>query len=235
MNQKDAGGSLADSDSIRVLAALIGRPQRYGPNGEPSAYFRRPVDGPVTVGPLGIAGDEQADLAVHGGVDKALHHYPFDHYASFAAERPQLARVFDYGYGVFAENIAAAGWTEWDVCIGDRFRLGTVELELSEGRSPCWKLGHRFGDTSMVEAVVRTRRAGWYYRVLAPGGFAGGDSLRRVARPYPQWPVARVFGLLIAGDTDPDGLAELSAMPELGIAWRRKADARLAALARRPG
>lgn len=223
---------MAVSDSIPVLAALIGRPQTYGPRGEPSAYFRRPTLGPVNVGPLGIDGDEQADMAAHGGVDKALHHYPFDHYATFAAERPDLARVFDYGYGVFAENVAAAGWTEWDVCLGDRFLLGTVEVELSEGRSPCWKLAHRFGDPSMVEAVVRTRRAGWYYRVLTPGSFGRGDLLRRVARPYPEWPVARAFGILVAGVKDPAGLAELDGMTGLGIGWRVRVDALTAAASR---
>ncbi len=224
---------MAVSDSIPVLAALVGRPRPYGPRGEPSAYFRRPAVGPVTVGALGIDGDEVADLDAHGGVDKALHHYPFDHYATFAAERPDLAPVFDYGYGVFAENVAAEGWTEWDFCLGDRFLLGTAEVEISEGRSPCWKLGHRFGDPSMVETVVRTRRAGWYYRVLRPGSFGRGDSLRRIARPYPEWPVARAFGVLIAGEKDAAGLAELAAMQGLGVAWRRRAEGLMAIAARR--
>jgi len=220
-------------DSILVLAALVGQPRTFGPEGQPSTYFRRPVEGRVVVGPLGIEGDQPADLAVHGGVDKAIHHYPYDHYATIAAERPEHARVFDYGYGVFAENVAAAGWTEWDVCIGDRFLLGTAEVELSQGRSPCWKLGHRFRDPSMVEDVVRTRRSGWYYRVIRPGTFGEGDSLRLVGRPHPQWPVARAFGILVAGDDDPDGAAELAAMPELGRAWVKRAEARAGAAVRR--
>ncbi len=226
---------MAVSDSIPVLAALVGRPQPYGPDGEPSAYYRRQVDGRVVVGPLGIEGDQPADPVHHGGIDKALHHYPFDHYASFAAERPEHAAVFDQGYGVFAENIATAGWTEWDVCLGDRLLLGTVEVEISEGRSPCWKLGHRFGDPSMVAAVVRTRRAGWYYRVLRPGQFGGGDTLRLIARPYPEWPVARAFGILIVGDGDPGELAELAVLPGLGSGWKRRADARLTAAGRHQG
>ncbi|MGV8840993.1 MAG: MOSC domain-containing protein [Bauldia sp.] len=222
-------------DSIPVLAVLVGQPQVFGPEGQPSTYFRRPVEGRVAVGRLGIEGDQPADLAVHGGVDKALHHYPHDHYARFVAERPEHAGVFDYGYGVFAENVAAAGWTERDVCIGDRFLLGMVEVELSQGRSPCWKLGHRFRDPSMVDAVVRTRRTGWYYRVLRPGRFGAGDSLTLVARPYPEWPVARAFGVLVAGDDDPDGAAELAAMPELGAAWRKRAEGRVAAARRGAG
>lgn len=211
------------TDTVEILGVFVGTIGAYGPRGEPSAYLKRPAPGPVEVGPLGIAGDQQADLTVHGGVDKAMHHYPFDHYAAFAAERPEFAARLGQP-GFFAENISTEGWTEWDVCLGDRFELGTAEIELSEGRSPCWKLGHRFGDPSMIEAVVKTRRAGWYYRVLQPGSFSAGDMLRLVARPCPQWPVARAFGLLIAGDRDLEALAELRDMATLGASWRRKAD-----------
>ena len=127
----------------------------------------------------------------------------------------------------FAENISTVGWTESDVCIGDRFRLGTAEVELSEGRSPCWKLGHRFGDPKMVDAVVETRRAGWYYRVLAPGRIKAGDKITLLARPNPEWTVARAFGLIVAGEDGKEALAELLTLDLLGPSWRKRAKQRL--------
>lgn len=214
-------------DQLPILAALTGRIEIYGPKGEPSAFVKHAVDGPVTVTELGIAGDQQADLAVHGGVDKAILHYAHDHYPAFVSERPEHAPVFA-DYGAFGENIATEGWTEWDVCIGDRFRLGTAEVEITQARSPCWKLGHRFRDQSMVEAVVKTRRGGWYYRVVQTGAFAAGDTIELIERPHPDWPVARAFGLLVAGEKDAAGLRELAAMDRLAEAWRDKAASLLA-------
>lgn len=214
-------------ESLTVLAALKGKVVAYGPKMEPSAFVKRAVAGPVTVGERGIEGDEQADRVNHGGADKAVLHYPHDHYAKFISERPALAPVFAH-YGAFGENVSTEGWTEWDVCIGDRFRLGTAEVEISQARSPCWKLGHRFRDQAMVEAVVKTRRGGWYYRVLRPGQFATGDAFELLDRQHPDWTVARAFGIIVAGDDDPAGLGALAEMDRLASAWREKAAGLLA-------
>ncbi len=214
-------------DALPILTTLIGRIVAYGPEGEPSAYVKHPVTGALTITATGIDGDQQADLAVHGGTDKAMLHYPHEHYATFAAERPDLAPVFA-GHAAFGENISTEGWTEWDVCLGDRFELGTALVEICQGRSPCWKLGHRFRDQSMVEAVVKTRRGGWYYRVLEAGSVSQGDEIHLIARPHPDWPVARAFGLLVGKDRDTAALSELVEMPCLAGSWRSTAAARLA-------
>src|SRR3546814_365776 len=125
---------------------------------------KTPATGPRAVTFLGIAGDEQADLSVHGGPDKAIHHYPRDHYAFWDDALGGHALLASPG--AFGENISTSGLVEDAACIGDRYRLGSALVEVSQGRKPCWKLGHRFGLATVPATVVRTRRSGWYYRVL---------------------------------------------------------------------
>ena len=153
----------------------------------------------------------------------ALHHYPFDHYAAWRAElgeHPLLGRP-----GAFGENIATTGLTEANVCLGDRFRLGTALIEVSKARQPCWKQAQRLGQPDMVARIVTTRRCGWYYRVLEPGTAAAGERLTLIDRPRPHWPLTRLFGLLIAGDhkRDPGALRELVDDALLAADWRARA------------
>lgn len=210
----------------RVLAVLSGKALPFRAD-EQSAIAKAPRQGPVAVGLLGLDGDEQADAVHHGGIDKALHHYPADHYALWRGElgeHPLLAAP-----GGFGENIAAHGLLESDVCIGDRFRLGTALVEISHGRTPCWKIGHRFALPKLTAKVVETRRSGWYYRVLEAGTVQAGDALVLTERSHPEWTVARTFGLIVGGEgkRDPAALRELAAMPVLAAAWRDKAIAQL--------
>ena len=212
-----------------VLAVLIGKATPFRGADEPSAIAKLPREGPVVVGPLGLAGDEQADRENHGGHDKAMLHYAADHYPfwrEMLGDHPLLERA-----GAFGENISALGLTETGVCIGDRFRLGTALVEVSHGRKPCWKLAHRFAVPAMVAQVVGTRRAGWYYRVIEPGQVAAGDAMSLLDRPQPEWTVARVFGLLVGGDhkREPEALRTLAALDVLAEAWRKIARERLAA------
>ena len=123
-----------------AFALLAGQARMFA-RGEASAIAKAPLAGPVKIGFLGLEGDEQADRRVHGGPDKALHHYPHDHYARWREGRdgePLLAAP-----GAFGENVATLGLTEEQVCIGDRFRLGSALVEISQGRQPCWKQGER--------------------------------------------------------------------------------------------
>lgn len=208
---------------VPVLSVNCGKAQRFRDADEHSAIDKRPADGPVPVTFLGLTGDEQADLTVHGGPEKAIHHYPHDHYAFWRdalGEHPLLA-----GHGAFGENISTQGLTEDAVCIGDRFRLGTALVEVCQGRQPCWKLDHRFGGVAKVMAqVVTTRRSGWYYRVIEEGAVAAGDTIELVERPFGEWTVERVFGLLIAGGHKRDraGLDALAEVPVLSEAWQNR-------------
>ena len=205
-----------------AFALLAGQARMFA-RGEASAIAKAPVAGPVKIGFLGLEGDEQADRRVHGGPDKALHHYPHDHYARWREGRdgePLLAAP-----GAFGENVATLGLTEEKVCIGDRFRLGSALLEISQGRQPCWKQGERLHWAALPALMVKERRSGWYYRVIEEGVAAPGDSLALLDRPLPAWTVRRVFGLLVAGEhrKDPAALPELAAMPMLFAGWRARA------------
>lgn len=203
-----------------ILAVLLGNVRPFRGDDEPSAIGKLPVAHPVAVGPMGLAGDEQADRTVHGGVDKAIHHYPADHYdwwRGYLGDAPLLDAP-----GAFGENISTAGLDEQNVFLGDRFRLGSALVEVTQARQPCWKLDHRFQTKGVMAQVVKTRRTGWYYRVLEPGHVRAGDTLDLVERPYPEWPLASLFALLIGGEAKarPADLRALRAVPVLAETWK---------------
>lgn len=202
-----------------ILAVLMGKAVAFRGD-EPSAIGKLPVADAVSVDAMGLVGDEQADRSVHGGIDKAIHHYPADHYYWW---RGQLgaAPLLDAA-GAFGENISTTGLDENSVFLGDRFRLGSALVEVTQARQPCWKLDHRFETKGVMAGVVKTRRSGWYYRVLEPGMVRAGDDLELVERPYPEWPLASLFGLLVGGEAK-DRLADLRALrdvPVLAETWK---------------
>lgn len=206
----------------RIDAVFTGKIARFTDTGETSAIAKHPVHGPVGIGFRGLEGDSQADLLVHGGPDKAIHHYPRDHYGWWydrLPDQPLLTRA-----GAFGENISTHGLTEQDVCIGDRFRLGTALVEVCQGRQPCWKQAHRLDDKSVVATMVKSGRSGWYYRVIEEGTVAAGETLVRVERTHPQWSVERVTGIIVAGrERNVATLRDLARLRELAEGWRARA------------
>lgn len=212
--------SLVPVLSVPIASIQRGKVRAFRGEHEPSAIDKRPIAGRVRVGRLGLEGDEQADLTVHGGVDKAIHHYPHDHYPFWRAaigQHPLLE-----AYGAFGENISTRGLTEDMICIGDRWRMGTAIVEVSQGRQPCWKLDHRFDGAAVNAAVVSSRRAGWYYRVIEEGEVAAGDMMTLLARPWPEWTVYRVFGLLIARSCNRAELQALGFVSALSSSWQAR-------------
>lgn len=209
-----------------IAALLTGTIESgFAPGRGDSAIAKRAVNGSRRVGFLGVEGDFQADLTVHGGRDKAIHHYPRDHYAGWASLIGDLALLRQAG--AFGENISTVGMTEESVCLGDRYRMGSALVEVAQGRQPCWKQAHYLGVPKMVALMVASGRTGWYYRVIEEGVVAAGDALALQDRPCPEWPVARLFALLIGGKHRGGGaaLAELGSHPLLAEEWRRRAQA----------
>jgi MOSC domain-containing protein YiiM len=190
---------------------------------EPSAIAKTRRNGRVAVTTLGLDGDEQADRMHHGGPDMAIHHYPRDHYSHWRVRTG--SPLLDHA-GALGENISTRGLNDETACIGDRYRLGSALVEVSQGRAPCWKPAHRLGYKPLTAEIVTTGRAGWYYRVLEVGAVAEGDALTLLDRPNPAWTVARAFGLLVRGDRDPEALRALAELPTLSAHWRRKAATR---------
>ena len=213
-------------DLVPIRQLLIGDLQPFGPHGEPSGIDKQPVSGALTAGPTGLAGDRQADLRHHGGPDKAIHHYPAEHYLAWQATGLPLdpARLQPDGFG---ENISTTGLTEQTVCIGDVFRAGSIVLQVAQARQPCWKLGIRFGWPELPLQVQASGRTGWYYRVLEAGTLAAGDSLQLLQRPHPDWPLVRLLHVLYDDVLNQAALAQMADLAVLAESWRVIARRRL--------
>lgn len=212
---------------MRPLALLVltGQAAPLGPDGPLSGIDKRPVPGPWRITRLGLAGDAQGDLKHHGGPEKALHQYPREHYAAWAAEigsHPLLAAP-----GAFGENLSGEGWTEETVCVGDVARFGSSLLQVAQGRQPCFKLDLRFNRRGMARNVQRTGRTGWYWRVLEEGQADESDALVPVDRPRPEWPLARLIHLLYRDTRNLADIAAMAELPELAENWRALARRRL--------
>lgn len=214
-------GRMAIIDQI-----LVGEVEPFGPGDRESAIRKRPTAGRVRIERLGVTGDAHGDREHHGGVDAAVHHYAFDNYALWRAELPEQAGHFK-SPGFFGENLTSIGITEADVCIGDTYRLGSVTLQLSQGRQPCWKLARRSGFPGFSRLVQETGRTGWFYRVIEAGSAEGGDELRLLDRPHPDWPLARLLALMYRTPLDRSALERMAVLPELSPGWREIASKRL--------
>jgi len=210
---------------VSIRALLSGRVRPFA-RGQRSAICKALLSGKVRITRSGIVGDEQADTVHHGGPDKALHHYPFDHYARW---RGESAHADLRDAGAFGENISSLGLTEDDVCIGDRLRLGSALVEIGQARKPCWKQGDRLDWTQLPSLMVHEGRSGWYYRVIEEGEVEAGDMLTLVDRTLPEWTVRRVFDLIVAGKNKNDKAAfrALAEMDVLFDGWRKIAADRL--------
>jgi MOSC domain-containing protein YiiM len=214
------------TQAVRIDHVLIGQPRPFGPNGEPSGIDKTPCVRPVSVTETGLDGDGQGDRKRHGGPEKALHHYPAEHYVAWRQEMPELISLVPEP-GAFGENLSSTGLDEAGVCIGDVFDLGTARVQVAQGRQPCWRLNVRFGRKDMARRVQATGRTGWYYRVLAPGLVTPGDRLFLVHRPNPAWPLTRLLDILYRDTLNSEALAAIAELPDLAESWRALARGRL--------
>ena len=168
---------------VVVEGLFVGRSRERWADRPPSAIHKSEASTSVYLTSTGFEWDEQADLTVHGGPEKALHHYPADHYSTWTFELGENPRFVADGFG---ENISTTGLLEADMCIGDVFQLGTARVQISQGRQPCWKLSAHTENARMAHEVQKTARTGWYYRVMEPGLVTPGDMLVRTDHPQPE-------------------------------------------------
>lgn len=211
-------------NSLQLDALLTGRAEPFTRPGSRSGIAKVPRQEALAVTTLGLAGDEQGDLRVHGGVEKAIHHYPREHYAAWLAELGEHPLLMQPG--AFGENFSTTGWTEDDVCLGDLIRAGSALLQVSQGRMPCWKLSDRFGVANLALRVQQSGRTGWYYRVLQEGVVGVGDRLQVVERTHVDWSLSRLSAVLFDKRVEPELLRECLALP-LVPSWRRTLERRL--------
>lgn len=205
-----------NTSSVSLAGLFTGRAVPYTRPGSRSAIAKSPVLESVRIHAEGIEGDEQGDRRVHGGPDKAIHHYPFDHYAFWRGEHPHP--LLEHA-GAFGENFSSVGWTEDDIHLADVVRVGTATLQVSQGRQPCWKLNDRFGHPGMARTMQSSGRTGWYYRVLEAGLVTPGDVMTVLERPCAAWPLSRLVTVLFDRTLERDLLQEASQLP-LTSSWK---------------
>jgi MOSC domain-containing protein YiiM len=205
---------------MRLLSINVGLPRQIVWAGRrvSTGIFKRPVAGPVALSTLNLEGDRQADLSVHGGPAKAVYVYPSEHYAHWRAELPgaDLAE-----WGAFGENFTTAGLLEEEVAIGERFRIGTAEVQVTQPRMPCYKLAIKFGDAAMVERFLESRRIGFYLSVLREGTVEAGDAFEPLGGDGHGVTVAEVFRLYALDRRDVAALERAAAVEALPESWRQ--------------
>lgn len=164
----------------RVVSVNVGatRPVEWHGRTVATAIWKSPVPGPVHVGDLSMAGDQQADLRVHGGADKAVYAYAREDYRWWAGE---LGHPLEPG--TFGENLTVEGIDLHGAVIGEQWQVGSAVLAVTQPRIPCFKLGVRMGDSGFVERFAAAGRPGAYLRVVAPGDVEAGDTVGLSARP----------------------------------------------------
>lgn len=188
-----------------------------------SGIFKNPVaGGEAAVGHLGLEGDEQADTVNHGGPDKAVCVYSRDHYPHW---EEVLGR--ELALGAFGENFTLQGWTEGQVSIGDVFRVGTVVVQISQPRVPCWKLAMKWGMDRLPEQVAKSGATGYYYRVLQPGAARAGQPLIRESEHPAGVTVAEANRIMHRDKDDLEGLRRLIGLDVLAESWKQSLAKRL--------
>lgn len=209
-----------------ILGLYSGRIQPMQRPGKRSAIRKQPLHHPLAITSLGFADDEHADPVNHGGEERALLQYASEHYVQWQAQYPD--KQDDFVPPGFGENISAAGMNEQTVCIGDSYRLGTARVQVSQPRSPCWKLNERFGIADLAKQVQDRARCGWFYRVLDPGMVAVAQPIELLERPHPGITIAHVMHTLYGNRQDNAALGIIAELAELSPNWRAKAERRLA-------
>ena len=178
---------------MKLVSVQVGRPRTVQWHGKPvsTGIYKEPSACRIMLYRFNLDGDQQADLTVHGGPDKAVYVYPSEHYPIWQAEFPDLPLP----YGMFGENFTTEGLDESSVHIGDQFRIGSALVEVTQPRQPCYKLGIKMGDARFPKRFLASGRSGFYLRVLEEGEVGAGDVIHRVKVDHKRMTVRQAVGL----------------------------------------
>ena len=183
-----------------------------------TGFFKEPVTAPLRLGPLGLEGDLQADLSVHGGIEKAVYVYPREHY-------PMWQRLLETEHlppGSFGETLTTEGPSEDELCIGDVLRIGTALVQVRQPRSPCFKLQLRFKRSDMVAMFVRQSKPGWYGSVLREGLVSSNDPIERISRDPNGMSIADIWKYGFASRADRATQQHVLGLPLLPDFWKER-------------
>ena len=215
---------------MKIVSVNVGLPREVAWKGGTvtTGIFKEPVEGRVVMRTLNLDGDGQADLSVHGGPSKAVYAYAGEHYEYWRSELPDV----DFPWGSFGENLTTEGLSEDAVNIGDRFRIGSAEVMVTEPRMPCYKLGVKFGRDDIIKRFLVSRRSGFYFAVLREGEVGALDEIELIGRDENDVTVADITRLYV---DDKDNLellrraVQVEALPEK---WRGPFQRRIEKLTR---
>jgi len=208
---------------MKLISINVGLPREITVAGKTvrTSIWKYPVQGRIRVSTLNLDGDQQSDLSVHGGVDKAVYLYPSEHYSYW---RTQLADL-DLPWGVFGENFTSEGILEDQVTIGDRLRIGSAEFMVTQPRMPCFKLGIRFNRRDMVKRFLESRRSGFYLSVTREGEVENGNAIEFTEKQKTGVTITDIVNLYTI-DSENQGLlrraTELEALPQSWKDYFRK-------------
>ena len=203
---------------MKILSVNVGLPREVSWQGKlvTTGIFKEPVNAPVMLRTLNLDGDQQADLTVHGGVDKAVYAYPSEHYHYWRAELPGV----DLTWGMFGENFTTEGLLEEAVYIGDRFRVEETEVMVTEPRMPCYKLGIKFSRADIIKRFLASRRTGFYFAVVREGMVGTGDAINFIGREQQEISVADVTRLYAFEKHDVKSLRRAIEVEALPQSWK---------------
>jgi len=203
---------------MRLVSVNVGLPRDVPWRGRivRTSIWKSPVAARVHVATLDLDGDQQADLAVHGGAEKAVYAYPAEHYAYWRGELPGT----DLPWGAFGENLTTEGMLETEVRIGDRLQVGSAVLVVTQPRMPCFKLGIRLGRADVVKRFLRSGRTGFYLAVLSEGDVAPGDRVEFAGRDEHGVSVADIASLYARDMDNGELLRRVLEVPALPESWK---------------
>jgi MOSC domain-containing protein YiiM len=181
-----------------------------------TGIFKDPVDRPVTISKLNLAGDRQADLTVHGGAEKAVYAYPAEHYEYWRNRLPDVP----FSWGRFGENLTTEGLMEDALCVGDRLRVGSAVLMVTQPRMPCYKLALRFDRDDMIKRFLTSQRSGFYFSVIEEGQVQAGSKVEILSRDPHRVAVADIVRLYLGQARDPELLQRAMNVSALPQDWR---------------
>jgi len=213
---------------MKVTSVNVGLPRDVLWQGQTvlTGIFKDPVQGPVRIGKLNLAGDKQADLTVHGGPAKAVYAYPAEHYEYWRQQLPSVALPWGkFGEnltleGLNSEGVEKHGLAEDMVCIGDRMRVGAATLMVTQPRLPCYKLAIKFERDDMIKRFLASGRYGFYFSVIEPGEVSAGSEATFLSRDPNRVTVADIGRLYRSERPDPGLLSRAIRVDALPESWR---------------
>jgi len=206
------------SDVQQVISVNVGLPRAVAWKGRTvvTGIFKEPVAGRIAVKRLNLEGDRQADLTVHGGLEKAVYAYPAEYYPFWREQFPEM----ELPWGMFGENLTIEGLLDATVHIGDHFQVGSAHLVVTQPRLPCYKLGLKFGRDDILKRFLQSELTGFYFAVLKEGEVAAGDPIRLLYRDEHQVKVTDITRLYRQDKHNLDLLRRAMAVEALPQAWR---------------